>query len=206
MVRAYHVIFTTYGFWLPNDPRGSWSDYVAKWELYKYGPATKVRTRRSLARDPHDRQRRIAPKKELKYPPVTFNGLQARAVARGFANLIEHLKLNVAACAIMPDHVHVVFERCGVPAERIVTKLKSAATKQLILEGGHPLAKYVGDGAPVPRMWVRGSWQVFLSTEPVIVRAIRYVEQNPVKDGKRKQNWNYQFHFWLRCRHRHIKV
>jgi len=28
MVRGYHVIFGMYGFWLPNDPRGSWSDYV----------------------------------------------------------------------------------------------------------------------------------------------------------------------------------
>jgi hypothetical protein len=23
-VIAYHVIITNYGFWLPNDPRGSW--------------------------------------------------------------------------------------------------------------------------------------------------------------------------------------
>ena len=37
MVRAYHAIFTTYGFWLPNDPRGSWSDFVRSWELFKHG-------------------------------------------------------------------------------------------------------------------------------------------------------------------------
>lgn len=29
MVLAYHVIFGAYGFWLPNDPRGSWSKFVA---------------------------------------------------------------------------------------------------------------------------------------------------------------------------------
>lgn len=23
-----HVIFGAYGFWLPNDPRGSWSEFV----------------------------------------------------------------------------------------------------------------------------------------------------------------------------------
>lgn len=27
-VRAYHVIFCTHGFWLPNDPRGSGSTAV----------------------------------------------------------------------------------------------------------------------------------------------------------------------------------
>ena len=42
MVIAYHVIYSMYGFWLPNDPRGSWSDFVGSWELFRYGPATKV--------------------------------------------------------------------------------------------------------------------------------------------------------------------
>ncbi len=29
MILAYHSIFSMYGFWLPNDPRGSGSDYLA---------------------------------------------------------------------------------------------------------------------------------------------------------------------------------
>jgi len=28
MVLGTHLILTAYGFWLPNDPRGSWSDFV----------------------------------------------------------------------------------------------------------------------------------------------------------------------------------
>jgi hypothetical protein len=28
MILAFHAIFGAYGFWLPNDPRGSWSDFV----------------------------------------------------------------------------------------------------------------------------------------------------------------------------------
>jgi len=54
-VLAYHLIMTAYGFWLPNDPRGSWSDFVRAWELFLFGgPATRTTERRSLARDPHD--------------------------------------------------------------------------------------------------------------------------------------------------------
>ena len=34
LVIAYHLIYTTYGFWLPNDPRGSWSDFVRCWGLF----------------------------------------------------------------------------------------------------------------------------------------------------------------------------
>ena len=59
-VIAIHVIITTYGFWLPNDPRGSWSDFVGAWELLKFGRATKVTTRRSLAKVAHDREKRLA--------------------------------------------------------------------------------------------------------------------------------------------------
>src|SRR5438552_2353693 len=42
IVHGYHVIFGTYWFWLPNDPRGSWSNFVASWELARFGAATKV--------------------------------------------------------------------------------------------------------------------------------------------------------------------
>ena len=39
MIVGYHVIFGVYGFWLPNDPRGSWSEFVASWELARFGKA-----------------------------------------------------------------------------------------------------------------------------------------------------------------------
>ena len=37
MIIAYHVIFTTYGTWLPNDPRGSYSKAVYDAELRALG-------------------------------------------------------------------------------------------------------------------------------------------------------------------------
>jgi hypothetical protein len=32
MLHGFHVIFSADGFWLPNDPRGSWSEFVRRWE------------------------------------------------------------------------------------------------------------------------------------------------------------------------------
>jgi hypothetical protein len=85
MVLAYHVIFTAYGFWLPNDPRGSWSTFVGAWELsLAGGKATKTNDRRSLAHDEHDRNQRLIAKGASKYPAVEFTGEQATAVANGF--------------------------------------------------------------------------------------------------------------------------
>ena len=89
MIVGYHVIFSAYGFWLPNDPRGSWSDFVGSLKLFRYGRTTKTTERRSLADNEHGRALQDAAKPALKYPPVNFSGLQARAVARGFARYLR---------------------------------------------------------------------------------------------------------------------
>src|SRR5207244_1739990 len=108
---ASHVIFSVYGFWLPNDPRGSWSDFVGSWELFRFGRTTKVETRASVANRPHDRARRQAAKQALKYPAVQFNGLQARSVGTGFGESARRGGVTVLACSILPEHVHMVIAR-----------------------------------------------------------------------------------------------
>ena len=60
MVIGYHINIGAYGFWLPNDPRGSWSETVWAPHLRRFGPATKVETRRSVASRKHDYQKRVA--------------------------------------------------------------------------------------------------------------------------------------------------
>jgi len=199
MVNAYHVIFGAYGFWLPNDPRGSWSDFVGSWELFRYGPATKTTETASLAYRPHDQALRLAAKQALKHPAVEFTGLQARAVGRGFAKYVERSGLIVWACAILPDHVHLVFGRHRLKAEQIVIQLKGDATQRLIEEGIHPFQSQFSRDAPrsanapqrPPKCFARGEWKVFLETPESIARAIRYVENNPIKEGKPLQRWPF---------------
>ena len=191
MVIAYHAIFTAYGFWLPNDPRGSWSDFVAAWELFKYGPATTTDTRRSVAGAQHNQAFREQAKEGSKYPPVTFNGLQARAVARGFAHAIRRSSYVLHACAILPDHVHMIVARHEQRIEQVVQQFKGEATKQLLSEAMHPLSVFVrGDDKPATP-WARKCWKVFLDREEDVLRAIRYVENNPTKEGLAIQPWKF---------------
>src|SRR4051812_14240618 len=190
MVHWYHAIFGAYGFWLPNDPRGSWSEFVGSWELFRYGPATKTDETRSLAHLDHDHSLRLAAKAALKYPPVEFNGLQARAVVRGFAEYAKRRNLVVWACAILPDHVHLVLGRPQIKVEQLVIQLKASATRRLIAEGLHPLAGVKEKNHRPPKCFARGEWKVFLDPED-IPRAIGYVEDNPIKEGKPRQNWRF---------------
>lgn len=191
MVLGYHLIITTYGFWLPNDPRGSWSDFVASWELFRFGRATKTDSRRSVAGVSHDRQSRLAAKAALKYPPVSFTGQQALVVANGFAEAAVEDGFQLWGLAILPEHVHAVVARHERSIEWICKRLKRAGTRALLKAGLHPFRDYADEDGNVPMMWARGRWKVFLDSRADIRRAIRYVEDNPLKEGKPRQRWPF---------------
>ena len=184
MVLAYHVVFGTYGFWLPNDPRGSWSDFVGCWELVHFGKATRTAERRAVAAVPHDRRLREEAKRVLKYPPVLFSGQQALAVARGFQRAQSESGYVIHACSILPEHVHLVIGRNeDRRVERMVRHLKTRATQQLSAERLWPAEK-----RPV---WADNAWKVFLNTPAAVQAAIGYVEENPIKEGKPEQRWSF---------------
>jgi REP element-mobilizing transposase RayT len=183
MVLAFHVVFGAYGFWLPNDPRGSWSVFVASWNLFRFGKATTTNTRRSVAAATHDQHLREQAKRALKYPPVRFSGRQARAVARGFAEAAQESSYVIHACSILPEHVHLVIGHHARPINRLVGHLKARATQRLSSEGLWP-----DDGRPV---WGAKSWKVFLFTAEDVRRAIAYVENNPLREGKSPQRWSF---------------
>ena len=191
MIIAYHITFGAYGFWLPNDPRGSWSEEVWAEHLRAFGDAATVQTQRSLAREPHDHSKRLQAKRSLQYPLVKFNGLQARAVGRGFARAVEQFEMTTLACAIMPDHVHLVAGQHARDAEYLAGVLKRAATRQLASEGLHPLADCRRGSGRVPSPWVAKAWTKYLNTPDEVRRAIRYVEANPIKSGLPPQTWSF---------------
>jgi len=189
---AFHGIFTAYGFWLPNDPRGSWSDWVASWELFRYGgKATKVLTSRSVAGVRHDAATRAAAKGKLKHPPVTFSGFQARAISRGFVTAIRTSGHEVLACAILPEHVHVVIQASRYKPTRIIGHLKREAALQLLTEDLHPFQQLRAQSGKLPSCWAENCWRVYLDEISDVQRAIRYVEHNPLKEGKRRQTWSF---------------
>lgn len=192
-ILAYHLILTCYGFWLPNDPRGSWSTFVRSIELYRAGgPATKVDTTRSVAHVPHDSQLRRDVKQALRFPPVRLSGVQAREVARGFSDYVTSTGRIVYAMCVMPDHVHLVLGRSDMPIETMAEQLKGRATVFLNRAGVHPMRDLAPAGSGrLPPPWARGSWRVYLNTNPAVRRAIRYVEDNPINAGLKPQRYGW---------------
>src|SRR5689334_21446039 len=174
-VLAYHLVITAYGFWLPNEPRGSWSDFVRSWELFRYGPATKVSTHRSVAHHPYDRNLKIQMQRTLKYPPVRFTGDQARLIGM----ILQHVPYPIHALAILPDHVHLVIGRIARDIRRAIGHIKSEATRLLRAHS------FFLDHSP----WADHGWNVYLDSNEDVLRSIDYTTRNPQREGLPRQNW-----------------
>lgn len=192
MIHGYHVILPHYGFWLPNDPRGSCSEFVASWELARFGKTTRHLEQRTLAQlSDEELALRDAMRKALLYPPVTLTGKQALSVAKGFQAQAEKSGYAIWACAILPEHTHLVIARHRYKVEQMANLLKGAATTQLIEDHLHPLAQYAKPEERPPGMWARHQWKVYLDSDEQIENAIAYVNANPIKEGKPEQKWKW---------------
>jgi REP element-mobilizing transposase RayT len=140
---------------------------------FRYGKATKTTATRSVAGAPHDRGLRLAAKRSLKRPAVKFNGVQARAIGRGFGEYAKRAGLSVLACAILPDHMHLVLAAHRLAPKQLVIQLKGAATQRLIDEGIHPFRKLPTEKGRAPKCFARGEWKVYIDAEDDVRAAIR---------------------------------
>ncbi len=176
MVLAFHSIFCAYAFWLPNEDRGSGSDYVGSPDLLRFGPATKVQTRRSVAHHAYDRERKRDMQAALQHPPVRFDAEQIQIIARALLSTpyVFH------ALAVMTEHVHAVTASGTRNIRQAVGHMKAEATRAL-RAAGHFLDQPV---------WGDHGWNVFLDSEEDVQRACRYTEDNPPKERLPRQRWS----------------
>jgi REP element-mobilizing transposase RayT len=188
-VIGFHIICCTYGFWLPNDERGSGSTFVRSEPLTKFGPANPVSHRRSVARKPYDRAIHALARESLRYPPVLFTNAQLAAVSRGVAReLAAFGAAEIYAFAALRDHFHAVVGPCRYDVRRFAGRLKGAASKQLREEGIHPMQKFVeGDGI-IPTPWSVKPWVVYEFDDADMRRAVKYVNDNVIRARLKPQN------------------
>jgi REP element-mobilizing transposase RayT len=187
MVAAYHLIWTAYGHWPPNDPRGSTSHEMHCAKLAPLGELHHGRKRLQPAgqviREFYEAARGV-----LKYELRTFTPSVISTIACGFAEAIKKHTYTCYACAIMPDHVHLVLRKHRDKAAQMIEHLQDASRAAL--------QEQIREEHPV---WGGPGWKVFLDTREDITRTIRYVEQNPVKMKKSVQAWPFvnRYDGWL---------
>src|SRR5687767_4454904 len=107
LVIAYHLIWTTYGWWLPNDPRGSGSQEVRNNVIAELGELhfgrKRVQPAARLVRDFYDQAAPV-----LQHPLLSFDESARNEIGLAFGEAVTEHRYTCYACAIMPDHVHVL--------------------------------------------------------------------------------------------------
>ena len=188
-VIAFHVIGCTYGFWLPNEERGSCSDFVRNEALTKFGPANPVDHSRSVARKKYDSKVRQMELRELSYPPVVLTNAQINAVCRGVADEIETFHpAPMFEFVQLRNHFHYVCGPCRYDIRRFAGRIKGAASKQLLAERIHPMQKFVDARGNVPSLWSVKPWVVYLFNDEDVIRSIEYARENLKRAGLAAQH------------------
>lgn len=181
MVAGFHLVWTAYGWWLPNDPRGSSSHDIRVETLADLGELHHGRK----AVQPRGRDiRRFYEEAQdlLKHPLLTFTADDIALVAESFGAVVAERRYTCYACAVMPDHVHVLIRKHRDRAETMIANLQSGSRQKLIAAGRR---------APTHPVWAGPGWKVFLYTPEAFVRVIDYIRQNPLKAGLPPQQWGF---------------
>ena len=181
MVIAYHLIWTGYGCWLPNDPRGSGSHEVHSDVLKDLGELhfgrKRVQPRRRVVWEFYDRAH-----KRLRFDPLWFDEADRLVIADAFAETIRTHGYTCYAAVIIPDHVHLLIRKHRERAEDMINALQSESRARMCEMPTVPFDHPV---------WTEGGWKVFLDTPADIRRTIAYIERNPSKEGLPRQRWPF---------------
>jgi len=186
MVAGFHLIWTAYGWWLPNDPRGSSSHEIRVEKISERG-------------EMHHGRKQVQPPSQvirqfynqavtvLKHSLLILDNEDINLVGESFGQVINDRRYTSYACAIMPDHVHILIRKHRDHAETMIGNLQQASRDKLIQAGRR---------SPV---WGGPGWKVFLYTQADFQRAIEYIRQNPIKAGRPPQKWKFvkEYDGWM---------
>jgi hypothetical protein len=181
VIVGYHLIWSACACWLPNDPRGSSSHeirvpaLVALAELHhgrkKVQPAgTDIRAFYESA------------KPLLRHERLLLDDDAIILVGQSIGRTITHRRYSCYACAVMPDHVHVLIRKHRDWAETMIQHFQADGKQALIEACKRP------ENHPV---WGGPGWKVYEDSREDMVRTVGYIEDNPRKIGRPVQVWPF---------------
>src|SRR5438128_2396836 len=153
MVAGFHLIWTAYGWWLPNDPRGSSSHEIRVEKIEPLGDLhygrKECQPKSAELRRFYDQARDL-----LKHPLLTFDDDDILMIGKSFDEVIGERGYTCYACAIMPEHVHLLIRRHRDKAEEMIECFQTESREALIAAGKRSMTHPV---------WGGPGWKVFLN-------------------------------------------
>jgi REP element-mobilizing transposase RayT len=136
---------------LPSDPRGRCSQTVGNDIIAELGELHRGR-RRAQPPSPVIREFYARADGVLKYPLLEFSSSEIRTIADKFAQAMGQYRYTCYACAIMPDHVHLLIRKHRDKGEQMIESLQEFTRLRF---SGSP------QRGPNHPLWAKSGWKVF---------------------------------------------
>ena len=162
---AWLLTWTTYGTWLPGDPRGS---------VTRVRDGNHPRKKHNAPGTPYDGPMfglQAAAQAALKGPPIYLNRRHADRLAAQFAETAAFRGWRLLALAVMANHVHLVTaaDESVDPAD-MLRGFKSYGSRALNARCARPKSG---------TWWTASASRRLLPDERAVLAAIRYVREQP---------------------------
>jgi REP element-mobilizing transposase RayT len=154
---ALFITWTTYGTWLPGDPRGYVSNTLM--ETGRYAPKQNQRGQPISRGNP---QTLAAAQKAQKHDTVWLLPQHAITVAEALKNAAAARHWHIIRAAVMAGHVHTLTAKCPDDGPAVRRILKGVSNAALCAAAGHP-----------GRWWTRGGSGRYLHSQ----RSLEAVEE-----------------------------
>ena len=166
--RGIHIIWTTYGTWLPGDRRGHWSAL-----LDLYGRLKRAGHQLNMPdTETHSRARSL-----MKESSKTLTIAEIQMVANVLGKYLAPGLPGAAschACAIESAHVHLLLGPVGEPIGTFVGRLKGASSSAALRRPDNHGRK---------RIWTAGYWKAFLFEDEAVHAVAEYIEAHNTRRG-----------------------
>jgi REP element-mobilizing transposase RayT len=181
VVVGHHLVWTAYGWWLPNDPRGSSSHEIRVPQVAELGELHHGRKPEQPSREElREFSQRAGP--VLAHPVLAFAEEEIAVLAESFRQTIGQRRYTCYACALMPEHVHLLIRCHRDKAEQMLAQFQDSSRDALIAagrgRGNHPV-------------WGGRGWKAFQFTRNDMERTVRYIENNPAERRLPPQYWDF---------------
>jgi hypothetical protein len=178
---AVHLIFSGYGTWLPNDPRGSGSAEVRKPELDDLGEIHFGRKPEQPSRDELRAFHREAAG-HLAFSTFWFDVEIRSAIGAGFGETVYRKGYTCWACAVCSNHAHLLVRTHRDDAVTMWDAFANDSRAAVIALRQHD---------PAHPLWSSRPYRVFLQTPDAVRGRVDYVRKNPLKEGLPAQLWPF---------------
>ena len=170
-MRGWLLTNTTYGTWLPGDPRGS---VTSVRDQRAEDQPSSVRIEHDAPGEPWEDEiprLRSAATKQMKGLPIYLDLEMAEITLSQFRETAGHRAWMLHAVAIMPNHFHIVLSVNDDPEPRkILADFKAYASRTLNGKYGKP---------PSETWWTTNGSKRKLKSEEALTMAIQYVLRQP---------------------------